>query len=68
MGGIKVEQKTELNSDHVEWLRAMAEKYGLFGTDKALRVVLDYAMESQDESGIFEEVRCNHCRDNINQD
>ena len=68
MGGIKVSHPFELNADHLEWLRAMTDKYALPDTDKALRVVLDYVMYEADPSTVFEEVRCNHCHDTANQD
>ena len=68
MGGIKTEQKVELNEEHVNWLQDMSEKYGLFGEGKALRIVLDYVMEEADQTTVFEEVRCNHCGSVSNQD
>jgi len=67
MGGNKVEQAFELNEDHVDWLKAMTEKYAL-DEGKALRIVLDYVMEEADQTTVFEEVRCNHCGDAVNQD
>ena len=68
MGGIKTEQKFELNDDHVEWLKEMSEKYALFDKDKALRIVLDYVMDEADQATVFENIRCNHCDDTTNQD
>lgn len=68
MGGIKVSEKLEINKDHLDWLRQMAEEYGLFDVDKALRVVLDYAIQEGDQETIFTEVRCNHCGNTPNQD
>ena len=61
MGGIKVPEEFEVNEDHLTWLKAMAEKHGLPDSSKALRVVLDYAMQEGDEPTIFEEIRCHHC-------
>lgn len=68
MGGIKTEQKFELNNDQLDWLRDMSEKYALFDADKALRIVLDYVMEEADQSAVFENIRCNHCHGTTNQD
>jgi len=68
MGGIKTEQKYELNENHVGWLKEMAEKYALFDEDKALRIVLDYVMDEADLTTVFTEIRCNHCGDTANQD
>jgi len=68
MGGVKTEYTFELKVGQVEWLHEMSEKYALFDEDKALRVVLDYVMEEADQSGVFENIRCNHCGDTANQD
>ena len=68
MGGIKVSEKLEINQDHLEWLKKMATEHGLFDEHKALRVLLDYAMQDGDLEAIFTEVRCNHCNDVGNQD
>lgn len=68
MGGTKVRQELELNSDHLTWLGEMTEKYGLFDIHKALRVVVDHAIDSDLEEKIFTEVRCNHCQNTANQD
>lgn len=68
MGGRKTELTLDLNNDHLQWLKSMQQTYGLFDTAKAVRVVLDYVMEEADPATIFEEVRCNHCRNVGNQD
>ncbi len=61
MGGFKEAHTYELNDDHAEWLKEMAEKYMLDGESKALRIVLDYVMQEADHDEVFEEMRCNHC-------
>jgi hypothetical protein len=61
MGGIKEAHSFELNDDHVEWLKKMTEKFSLDDEGKALRIVLDYAMEEADQEAVFEVIRCNHC-------
>ncbi len=61
MGGIKNTETFELNEGHVAWLAEMAKKHDLESRDKALRVLIDYAMAEGDESRIFDEVRCHHC-------
>lgn len=68
MGGVKVSRQFDLNENHLAWLDAMAEKYGLFDAHKALRVVIDFAMDGQDEEVVFTEVRCNHCQNTVSQD
>ena len=61
MGGIKEAHTYELNDDHAEWLKEMAEHYGLDDEGKALRIVLDYVMQETDLDEVFEEIRCHHC-------
>jgi hypothetical protein len=51
----------EICGDHKEWLDAMASKHGLPDADKALRVLLDFAIEDGNEAEIFENIRCRHC-------
>ncbi len=61
MGGTKIDHSFELNSDQVDWLKAMAEKHSLPDENKALRVLLDYAKVQADEEQVFTEFRCLHC-------
>lgn len=61
MGGIKTEHKVELNDDHVRWLKEMASKHDLEDEHKALRCVLDHAMQETDGDAVFAEIRCRHC-------
>ena len=61
MGGIKTTYSFELNESHMTWLQAMTEKYALDDEGKALRIVLDYAQETDDADSVFEEIRCNNC-------
>ena len=61
MGGFKETHTYELNEDHAEWLKEMAEKYTLDDESKALRIVLDYVMQEADHDEVFEEMRCHHC-------
>ena len=68
MGGRKTEYSIELHTDQLEWLKKMRLAYGLFDESKALRVILDYVMETADPSVIFEEIRCSHCHRVSNQD
>jgi hypothetical protein len=59
----KVSLDVTLESDQHEWLSQMASKYGLFDESKALRVLLDFAMQDANEQDIFssENIRCRHC-------
>ena len=50
-----------IETEHKEWLEAMARKHSLEDTSKALRVVLDYAIEADAEEEIFQQIRCRFC-------
>jgi hypothetical protein len=53
----------ELKEPQYEYLTRMAKKYDLPDESKALRCLLNFAMEqsSDGERDIFEEVRCVEC-------
>ncbi len=52
----------EIKSDQVEYLQAMATKYALPDTGKAMRCLIDFARsEPEQERQIFEVVRCLGC-------
>ena len=59
----KIEQTFEIESEQSEWLGEVAGEYGLADEDKALRVLLDFAMEDGDKDLIFaaENMRCRFC-------
>lgn len=57
----KVLENLELEADQLEWLKAMAQSYSLPDASKALRVVLDHAMQDADEDDIFMAIRCRRC-------
>lgn len=57
----KVEINVTLYEDQQAWLEAMAVKYDLPDASKALRVLVDFAVEDGDLDTIFETVRCRHC-------
>ena len=50
-----------IEEDHKDWLDAMANSYELPDASKALRVLLDYAMEDGNRDEIFQKVRCLRC-------
>ena len=41
----KIEQTFEIETEQSEWLGEIAGEYGLADEDKALRVLLDFAIE-----------------------
>ena len=57
----KIVEPLEIEADQLEWLKDMANEYGLPDAAKALRVVLDHAMLDADEDEIFGTVRCRRC-------
>ena len=59
----KTDQTFEIERAQFEWLGEVAESYGLADEDKALRVLLDFAIEDGDKDLIFaaENMRCRFC-------
>jgi hypothetical protein len=63
MAGDKVKAEFEIQSDAEAFLSSVVEKYDLPDRDKAIRILLDYAMNEGDRDAIFGEVRCLRCED-----
>jgi len=63
MAGDKIRVSLEMQEDSEIFLEEMAKKYDLPSRDKALRVLLDYAMQDGDADVIFGEIRCLRCED-----
>lgn len=57
----KIVEPLEIEADQLDWLKQMAASYSLPDASKALRVVLDHAMQDADEDDIFMSVRCRRC-------
>ena len=59
----KVSVSAEIEEDHLEWLENVTVKFDLPDTDKALRIILDFVMQDNDQNEIFaaENMRCLHC-------
>lgn len=59
MANDKKPYTVELDQPKVEFLEAMAKKYGLPDTGKAMRCLIDHARENPAmEESIFTEIRC----------
>lgn len=56
----KVSSKYTIDYAHDQYLSEMVSKHKLAGKDKAVRIIIDYAMTSEDKATIFEVKRCNH--------
>ena len=52
----------DLETEKVEFLNEMAQKYGLPDAGKVVRCLINYARENPDKhAAIFDEVRCLDC-------
>ena len=58
-----VEQEFEIETVHREWLDKIADEFNFMDESKALRVLLDYAIQDGDKDLIFDNsnMRCLHC-------
>ena len=63
MAGDKVSISFEIQPDAQAFLDEMVGKYDLPDRGKALRALIDYAMEDGDPEVIFSEIRCLRCED-----
>jgi hypothetical protein len=61
MSGDKTAHSFELVDDQAAFLAEMAAAYDLPDAGKALRALIDYAMDEGDRDQIFNEVRCLRC-------
>ena len=63
MSGYKFEHTFEIAKEQREWLDSVTEEYGLPDESKALRVLLDYAIEEGNKDEIFSDInmRCRYC-------
>lgn len=59
----KTDLEFAIEEDHMNWLEENVAEYSLEDESKALRVLIDYAMEEVDPEHIFasENMRCKHC-------
>ena len=61
MADEKTKLEIELHPEQVDYLDRMVQEYGLPDRGKAIRCLLDYAVEDGDADDIFEMMRCLHC-------
>ncbi len=59
----KIDQTFEIEQQQFDWLGKIVEDYGLTDEAKALRVLLDFAVQDGDKDLIFssENMRCRFC-------
>ena len=59
----KIDQTFEIEQEQLDWLGEIATSYGLSDEAKALRVLLDFAIEDGDKDLICsdENMRCRFC-------
>ena len=58
----KIELTLSLESDHLDWLSEIIQDYDLPDESKAIRILLDYAIEDADKDEVFspDNMRCKH--------
>ena len=63
MAGIKVKIDWDVRDYHINFLKDMSEKYGIKDEAKAMRVLIDYALQDGDLDLIFDKknMRCIAC-------
>ncbi|MGF1624453.1 MAG: hypothetical protein ACFCVH_06180 [Alphaproteobacteria bacterium] len=61
MSGDKTAHSFELVDDQLAFLERMAADYNLADAGKALRTLIDFAIEEGDREQIFTEIRCLRC-------
>ncbi|MCB9960336.1 MAG: hypothetical protein H6843_17200 [Rhodospirillaceae bacterium] len=61
MSGDKTALRIDLTEDQIAFLTEMVDKHELPDIGKAVRALIDYAMEDGDTQEIFGEVRCLRC-------
>jgi hypothetical protein len=63
MAGTKVKVDWEVRDYHINFLKDMAEKYGIKDEAKAMRVLIDFALQDGDLEKIFDKknMRCIAC-------
>ena len=63
MSGIKVKIDWNVRDYHINFFKDMAQKYGIVDEAKALRVLVDYALQDGDLDLIFDKknMRCIAC-------
>ena len=59
----KVTHTFEIEREHREWLEEVADEYDFADESKALRVLLDYAVQDVSKDLVFsdENMRCRFC-------
>jgi hypothetical protein len=56
------EYQLTLKERQLNYLKEMAQKYGLADESKALRCLVDFAIEKKDaQDDIFQQIRCLDC-------
>ena len=59
----KIELTLSLESDQLDWISEIIQDYDLPIESKAIRILLDYAIEDADKDEVFspDNMRCRHC-------
>ena len=57
----KKDKTYTLEEDQHAWLTSVANEYKLPDASKALRVLIDFAIDDGDKVAIFDSIRCPRC-------
>lgn len=57
----KITVTLEIQNDQNEWLETIVQEYSVPDSSKALRILLDYAIQEADPDEVFNIIRCHHC-------
>ena len=59
----KIELTIDLETDHLDWLSEIIQDYDLANESKAIRILLDYAIQDVESDLIFSDdnSRCRFC-------
>ena len=61
MSDERTKQSFDIYGDQLEWLKKMVADHGLPDEGKALRCLINYAIEDGNLEEIFDTIRCRHC-------
>jgi hypothetical protein len=63
MAGDKISVTFEIRSDQADWIAEQVQEFNLPDQSKALRILLNYALEEADAQTVFSKnnTRCRYC-------
>ena len=62
MAGEKQTIESELNNDHMTFMRIVKDEYNISTESKVMRIIMDYLQENKDvHDTVFKQIRCLRC-------